>query len=127
MFDYGKAIQKARKQKGWTQEQLADAIHVKRAVISKYENGQVEPSVFRFKEIAKALEIDDWSQLATGRAIVDHLKDELRERSEDRKTSKTELDETLVQALTGIDSEDVQRVLDFVAGLKAHKHVKEMD
>lgn len=77
MFDYGKAIQKARKNKGWTQEQLADAIQVKRAVISKYENGQVEPSVSRFKDIAMALDVKDWSELATGQAIVDHLKGEI--------------------------------------------------
>lgn len=45
----------ARKRLKWTQEQLAEAIGVKRAIISKYENGSVEPSITQIRKIAKAL------------------------------------------------------------------------
>ena len=51
----GESIRKARKEKGWTQAQLADAIGVKRSVVSKYENGLIEPSISKLSEIDSAL------------------------------------------------------------------------
>lgn len=54
----GQLIRKARKAKGWTQDQLADAIGVKRAVVSKYENGLVELSISKLSRIKEALGIE---------------------------------------------------------------------
>ena len=51
----GESIRKARKEQGWTQAQLADAIGVKRSVVSKYENGLIEPSISKLSEIDSAL------------------------------------------------------------------------
>lgn len=50
-------IRIARKNKGWTQEKLAEAIGVKRSVISKYENGNIEPSIETAQQISDALEV----------------------------------------------------------------------
>lgn len=50
-------IRQIRKEKGLTQEELARRIGVKRSVISKYENGSVEPSLKQLKKIADALEV----------------------------------------------------------------------
>ena len=50
-------LKTARKSKGWTQEQLACALGVQRSVISKYENGIIEPSVTQLEKIATALDI----------------------------------------------------------------------
>ena len=47
----------ARKRAGLTQEQLATAIGVKRAVISKYETGAIEPSISQLQKIAAVLNI----------------------------------------------------------------------
>lgn len=49
-------IMLARKKAGLTQQQLAEAIGVKRAVISKYENGAIEPSIAQIQKIAEALD-----------------------------------------------------------------------
>lgn len=51
----GQAIKAARKAAGLTQEDLANEIGVKRAVISKYENGQIAPKYQTVELIAKAL------------------------------------------------------------------------
>ena len=51
------SIKSARKRRGWTQEQLANAIGVKRSVISKYESGSISPSIDTIQKIADALEI----------------------------------------------------------------------
>lgn len=50
-------IKEARKYKKMTQKQLAKAIGVDFTVISKYENGVVEPSVERLKSISKVLDV----------------------------------------------------------------------
>lgn len=50
-------IKTIRKEKGWTQEKLANAIGVKRSVISKYENGSISPSVETLYRIAEALNV----------------------------------------------------------------------
>ncbi len=49
------SIRSARKKKGWTQEMLASAINVKRAVISKYESGAISPKLETLQRIADAL------------------------------------------------------------------------
>lgn len=48
-------IKTIRKKRKITQEQLADMIGMQRAVISRYENGIIEPSVSVLKKIAEAL------------------------------------------------------------------------
>lgn len=50
-------IKLARKKAGLTQEQLATALGLKRAVISKYETGQIEPSISQLEKIADILGI----------------------------------------------------------------------
>lgn len=50
-------IKNARKKKGWTQEQLANALGVKRSVISKYETGIISPTIIQIEEIANALNV----------------------------------------------------------------------
>lgn len=50
-------IRSIRKQNGMTQEELAKRIGVKRAVISKYETGAIEPSISQLEEIANALDV----------------------------------------------------------------------
>lgn len=46
-----------RKEKGLTQDDLAAAVGVKRAVISKYENGSISPSLDMLEKIAEALNV----------------------------------------------------------------------
>ncbi|MDE7002931.1 MAG: helix-turn-helix domain-containing protein [Oscillospiraceae bacterium] len=62
-------IRIARRGRGWTQEQLAEAIGVKRSVISKYENGAISPSIDTIQRIAEALGADI-SYLLSGESSV---------------------------------------------------------
>lgn len=50
-------IRQIRKEKEMTQQELAQKIGVKRAVISKYESGSIEPSLTQLQKIADALEV----------------------------------------------------------------------
>lgn len=52
---FGDKLRAARKAARLTQEELAEKIGVKRSVISKYENGIIDPSLSQVQSIADAL------------------------------------------------------------------------
>ena len=75
-------IRHFRRNKGWTQEQLANAVGVKRAVISKYESGMVSPSYKKKKKIAAALDIPVTELVGDeGRIIDEKMLDEELDRA----------------------------------------------
>lgn len=51
----GAAIRSRRKEKGWTQAQLAEAVGVEKESVSRFENGAISPSVGRLLQLADAL------------------------------------------------------------------------
>ena len=55
-IDVGNKIRIARKEKGITQDKLADMLNCDRAHISKLENGKLNPSLNYLQRIAEALE-----------------------------------------------------------------------
>lgn len=69
-------LKSLRKEKGLTQEELASAIHVSRTLISKYENGAVEPTrenaellaQFFGIKLSELLDQDDVAHLALKRS-----------------------------------------------------------
>ena len=52
-MEFNKKIQELRKQKGLTQEELAEKLYVSRTAISKWESGRGYPSIDSLKTIAK--------------------------------------------------------------------------
>ncbi|MCH1624555.1 helix-turn-helix domain-containing protein [Fredinandcohnia quinoae] len=44
-MDFAEKLKKERKQKGWSQEELAEKLFVSRQSVSKWENGQNYPSI----------------------------------------------------------------------------------
>ena len=69
-MNIGEKIRQIRKSKGMTQQQLAEGIGVKRAVVSKYETGSIIPSLDTIKEIADALNVLIVELLGTSLAPV---------------------------------------------------------
>ncbi len=60
-MEFGEKLQKLRKDRGLTQEELAEALYVSRTAISKWESGRGYPSIDSLKEISKyfSVTIDD--------------------------------------------------------------------
>ena len=60
-MEFNEKLQELRKQKGLTQEELAEALYVSRTAISKWESGRGYPNIDSLKEIAKlfSVTIDD--------------------------------------------------------------------
>ena len=53
MMEWNETLQKLRKNRGLTQEQLAEALFVSRTAVSKWESGRGYPSIDSLKAIAK--------------------------------------------------------------------------
>lgn len=60
-MEFGEKLQELRKQKGLTQEELAEALYVSRTAISKWESGRGYPNIDSLKEISRyfSVSIDD--------------------------------------------------------------------
>jgi transcriptional regulator with XRE-family HTH domain len=54
---FGDRLRAARKQKGYTQEQLAELIGTAKSTYSNYEQGLREPDVFKIKALVKELNV----------------------------------------------------------------------
>ena len=52
-MEFNQKLQELRKQKGLTQEELAEALYVSRTAVSKWESGRGYPSIDSLKAIAK--------------------------------------------------------------------------
>ena len=68
-MEFHEKLQELRKNRGLTQEDLADVLYVSRAAISKWESGRGYPSIDSLKEISKyfSVSIDD---LLSGEKLV---------------------------------------------------------
>ena len=52
-MEFNKKLQELRKQKGLTQEELAEKLFVSRTAVSKWESGRGYPNIDSLKEIAR--------------------------------------------------------------------------
>lgn len=65
-----------RQERGWTQEELGRQVNVKKAAISKYENGSVSPSIEMLSKLSKIFGVSTDYLLGTeqnNRSNVYHL------------------------------------------------------
>ncbi len=69
-MEFGEKLQELRKNKGLTQEELAEILYISRTAVSKWESGRGYPNIESLKEISKFFEvsIDD---LLSGEKLID--------------------------------------------------------
>lgn len=77
MLNIGSRIVELRKDKGWSQAQLAEAVNASRDIIGKYERNDNSPSIEMALKIAKVFDIS-----------VDYLLGEGKHASFDKETLK---------------------------------------
>lgn len=68
-LEFSEKLQKLRKQKDLTQEQLAEQLFVSRTAISKWESGKGYPNIESLKSISKLFEVSI-DQLLSGDEII---------------------------------------------------------
>ena len=78
-MEFGLKLQELRKQKGLTQEQLAEKLYVSRTAVSKWESGRGYPGIDSLKEIAKffCVTVDE---LLSGGEIITIAQEENKQR-----------------------------------------------
>lgn len=57
MLNIGKKISELRKQRNWSQSDLAKAVEASRDIIGKYERGENSPSIEMATKLSEALDI----------------------------------------------------------------------
>ena len=67
---FNEKLQELRKQKGLTQEQLAESLFVSRTAVSKWETGRGTPSMESLKQIANLFHITLDQLLSTEEVVV---------------------------------------------------------
>lgn len=68
-MEFHEKIQELRKQKGLTQEQLAEKLYVSRTAVSKWESGRGYPNIDTLKQIARFFDITV-DQLLSGEELL---------------------------------------------------------
>ena len=68
-MEFNEKLQELRKNKGLTQEELAEALYVSRTAISKWESGRGYPSIDSLKEIAKYFSVTIDELLSSNEAL----------------------------------------------------------
>ena len=68
-MEFNEKLQELRKQKGLTQEELAELLYVSRAAISKWESGRGFPNIESLKEISKFFSVS-LDELLSGEEIL---------------------------------------------------------
>ena len=79
-MELNEKLQQLRKQKGWTQEEVAEMLYVSRTAISKWESGRGYPSIESLKVISKLFKvsIDD---LLSGEELISIAETEQKEKT----------------------------------------------
>ena len=68
-MEFNEKLQELRKNKGLTQEELAEALYVSRTAISKWESGRGYPSIDSLKTIAKYFSVTIDELLSSGEVL----------------------------------------------------------
>lgn len=69
-MEFGEKLQLLRKQRGLTQEELAQALYVSRTAVSKWESGRGYPNIDSLKAIAKYFSVTVDDLLSGGEALT---------------------------------------------------------
>ena len=69
-MEFNKKLQELRKQRGLTQEELAERLYVSRTAISKWESGRGYPNIESLKAIAKFFSVTVDELLSSGEVLT---------------------------------------------------------
>lgn len=102
-MEFYERIKSFRREKGYSQEQVARKLHITQGAVSQWEKGITTPSA---------------QQIALLADLLDTTADDLlgREQPPQQQT----LDNALISLLMALNPSQIQRVKDFVAGMLAN-------
>ena len=111
-------IKELRKRLGLSQDSLADILHVHQTAISQWERGLTSPDIDNLQHMSELFSVS--VDYLLGR--TDFIAADPVETKENQPAAKgDELDDNLINLLVDLSPSEVQRVLDFVSGIKASR------
>lgn len=84
-MEFHEKLQQLRKQKGLTQEELAQALYVSRTAVSKWESGRGYPSIDSLKALAKFFSVTV-DELLSGGEVLTIAEEDSRQRENQLRT-----------------------------------------
>ena len=78
-MEFNEKLQELRKQKGLTQEELADSLYVSRTAISKWESGRGYPNIDSLKAIAKFFNVSI-DELLSGEQLLSLAEEDTKQK-----------------------------------------------
>lgn len=112
-------IKELRKKMGLSQEGLAQLLHVHQTAISQWERGTTLPDIDNLQHMSEYFSVS--VDYLLGRTDLPAAAPVSAKENQPAPVSGSELDEQLISDLTSLSPHEVQRVLDFIAGLKASR------
>ena len=79
-MEFNEKLQELRKQRGLTQEELAEQLYVSRAAISKWESGRGYPNIDSLKQIARYFHVTI-DELLSGDEILNIAEEDQKQKS----------------------------------------------
>lgn len=98
-MEFNEKLQELRKQKGLTQEELANALYVSRTAVSKWESGRGYPNIDSLKAIAKFFSVSIDELLTGGEALSIAEEDNKQKQQKSRSLIFSLLDLSCIMAL----------------------------
>ena len=105
-MELNERIKAFRKERDYSQEQIARKLHVTQSAVSQWEKGITAPNAQQVSALADLL----------GTTADDLL-------GREKPVQKPTLDDALISLLLSLSPQQLQRVKDFVAGMKASEGV----
>ena len=106
----GKKIFDLRKENGKTQKEIALYLKISQQAYANYESNKREPDIDTLIKIADYFDVS-----------VDYLLGKSENKNKPADENISELDKKLITLLLELSPDEVQRVRDFVEGLKANR------
>ena len=111
-------IKELRKKFGLSQGVLADMLHVHQTAISQWERGTTTPDIDNLQGMSELFSVSvDYLLGRTDQPSAVPAENEIQPSA----LAGSELDEQLISDLVSLSPQEVQRVLDFISGLKASR------
>ena len=79
-MEFHEKLQELRKQKGLTQEELAEVLYVSRSAVSKWESGRGYPNIDSLRALAKFFSVTV-DELLSGDEVLSLAEEEQREKA----------------------------------------------
>ena len=80
-MEFNEKLQELRKQRGLTQEELAELLYVSRTAVSKWESGRGYPNIDSLKAISKCFSVS-LDELLSSDAILTIAEEESKEKED---------------------------------------------